>query len=274
MGMPLDFFGVRHAESEANVLYHAEKAGYEISTEQRMRHDSLHRLSSKGVEQARIAGLWIKENIGDLRRTFDACYVSHFMRARETAAHLGGKNLSWRVHSMLYERDWGHFGSIPINERPLVYPRTHRLQEDAPLFARLEGGESLAGDVTLRVRDFLDEVKNKWSGRRVLVVTHGEVMKIFRSELEDMSPETWQAVDKDKSQELENCAILWYTRANPDNPNDIRPYLGWRRIIQPNDLANSPFGGEWQKLPDKTYMSGAELLESVEKIPHLLKDDS
>jgi hypothetical protein len=84
-----------------------------------------------------------------------------------------------------------------------------------------------------------------------------------------MLPEQWHAVDRDKSQRIGNCAILWYTRTNPEDASDIRPYLGWRRMIQPDDLAHSPFNGEWQALPDDRFMTGAELLESVENIPRL-----
>lgn len=85
-----------------------------------------------------------------------------------------------------------------------------------------------------------------------------------------MLPEQWHAVSKDGSQRIGNCAILWYTRANPDNKDDVRPHIGWRRMIQPDNLRKSPFGGEWQELPDDRFMTGEELLASVNKVPRLL----
>lgn len=170
---------------------------------------------------------------------------------------------------MLHERDWGHFGTTPRSEQAVKFPRTAQLKHDAPLYARLDGGEALADSVTLRVRDFRDTAKRKWDGKRLLAVTHGDTIGVVRYVFEYMLPETWHDVAKDEKQRIGNCAILWYTRTNPEDANDVRPYIGWRRMIQPDDMAKSPFNGEWQALPDDRFMSGEELLESVEAIPRI-----
>lgn len=109
----------------------------------------------------------------------------------------------------------------------------------------------------------------KWANRRLIAVTHGDVMGVVRYVFEDMLPEQWHEVAKDKSPKIGNCAVLWYTRVNPETPEDVRPYVGWRRMVQPDDLARSPFNGEWCKLPDNRFMSGSELIESVERVPRL-----
>lgn len=274
MGMPLDLVFVRHGQSEANILQQAEKDGRELDLplELRDRPDWMQRLTPHGVEQAQAAGAWILENIGDIGETFEARYYSSFIRARETAAHLGGAALTWRKHSMLHERDWGHFGTTPRSEQAEKFPRTAKLKHEAPLYARLDGGEALADGVTLRVRDFRDTAKRKWDGKKLIAVTHGDTIGVVRYVFEDMLPEQWQTVDKDKSQRIGNCAILWYTRTNPNDQNDVRPYIGWRRMIQPDDIGNSPFGGEWQALPDDRFMTGEELLASVNKVPRLFPD--
>lgn len=274
MGMPLDLLFVRHGESEANILQRAEKDGLtlDLPPELRDRPDWMQRLTPHGVEQAKAAGSWILNNIGEIGDTFEARYYSSFIRARETAANLGGSALTWRKHSMLHERDWGHFGTTPKNEQADKFPRTSQLKHDAPLYARLDGGEALADSVTLRVRDFRDTAKRKWDNKRLIAVTHGDVIGVVRYVFEDMLPEQWHEVDKDTSQRIGNCAILWYTRINPKIPTDIRPYIGWRRMIQPDNLALSPFGGEWQELPDNRFMSSAELLLSVENVPRLFSE--
>jgi broad specificity phosphatase PhoE len=276
MGMPLDLVFVRHGQSEANVLQQAEKDGRVLDLPQdlRDRPDWMQRLTPHGVDQAKAAGAWITENIGDIGDTFEARYYSSFIRARETAAHLGGAALTWRKHSMLHERDWGHYGTTPRNEQAGKFPRTTQLKHDAPLYARLDGGEALADSVTLRVRDFRDTAKRKWDGKRLIAVTHGDTIGVARYVFEDMLPEQWHEVDKDKSQRMGNCAILWYTRTNPNNQDDVRPYIGWRRMIQPDDIPKSPFGGEWQELPDDRFMTSEELLTSVEKVPRLFSDDN
>lgn len=56
-------------------------------------------------------------NIGDIGDIFEARYYSSFIRARETAEHLGSTSLAWRKHNMLHERDWGHFGITPRSEQ-------------------------------------------------------------------------------------------------------------------------------------------------------------
>jgi broad specificity phosphatase PhoE len=274
MGMPRDLVFVRHGESEANVLQQAEKEGrsFDLPPELRDRPDWMHRLSPKGVEQAQIAGQWIAENIGDLADTFDARYYSSFIRARETAAHLGGTALLWRKHSMLHERDWGHYGSTVRDQRASIYPRTYQLRKAAPLYARLDGGEALADSVALRVRDFRDTAMRKWDDKRLIAVTHGDVINVVRYVFEDMLPEDWHRAHDDPAQNIGNCAVLWYTRTNPSDVDDVRPYIGWRRMVQPDDLDHSPFNGEWVELPDDRFMSGEELLESVEKIPRLTSE--
>ncbi len=84
--------------------------------------------------------------------------------------------------------------------------------------------------------------------------------------LEHMLPEEWDAADNDKSQRINNCGIIWYTRVDPTNALKSAPYLKWRRMIYPDNPSQSPYGGEWVELPGKRQFTGAELLESVERI--------
>lgn len=41
------------------------------------RHSSAYRLTDVGIDQAKVAGQWIRENIGD---RFDRYYTSEFVR--------------------------------------------------------------------------------------------------------------------------------------------------------------------------------------------------
>jgi broad specificity phosphatase PhoE len=276
MAMPKDLLFIRHGQSEANLLQQADKEGFtdQLPEELRTRPDWMHRLTDKGIEQATIAGEWIADNIGPVEDTFEARYCSNFMRARETAAYIGGMACMWRPHNLIHERDWGHFGMTPRAEQPTVFPITSKLKEEAPLFARFDGGEALADNVTLRVRDFRATVKRKWDGKKLIAVTHGDVIGVVRYVFEDMLPEDWHEVDRDKSQRIGNCAILWYTRQNPEDASDVRDYIGWRRMINPENEAASPFGGQWCELPDRRFMTGKELLASAEHAPRLVANQT
>lgn len=274
MPLPLDIIFVRHGQSEANIIDQVEEDGGspQLIKSLRERPDWAHRLTPQGIEQAKITGLWIKDNIGDITKTFKARYYSPFIRARETAAYLSTPETTWRKHNMLHERDWGHYGTVSKAEQASRFPRTFQMHKEAPLYARLDGGEALADNVALRVRDFRDTIRRKWSDQKVIVVTHGETISVARYVFEGMLPEEWQKATEDKSQYISNCSILWYTRVNPNDPRDIRPYIAWRRMIRPDDIAKSPFGGEWQEIPDYRFMTAKEMLDTVDKIPRLLAD--
>lgn len=272
MGAPRNVVFVRHGESEANVLQAADKEGRgsELPEALRMRPDWMHRLTPKGVEQAKAAGRWLLEHYGPPEDYFDAIYCSQFIRARETASYLTAPEGMWRPHGMIHERDWGIFGAVPREKQEELFPHTVHMRKEAAWYARLDGGEALGDNVALRVRDFKQTLFEKWEGRNVLVVTHGDVIKASRYVFEEMLPEQWHAVDRDKSQDIGNCALVCYSEENPDDPADIRNYLNWRRMIQPDDLPASPFGGEWQEIQRSRLMSAAALRETVEVIPRLL----
>lgn len=274
MAAPNNVVFVRHGESEANVLQEAEDNGQAdmLPQELRLRPDWMHRLTPKGVAQAMAAGRWLTEQFGPIEEYFDGRYSSAFVRARETASYLGKDDGLWRPHSMLHERDWGEYGITPHNEQEARFAYAHHMKKVAPLYAVLPGGESLANDVALRVRNFKATLfdKDKWEGKNVLTVTHGDVINVVRYIFEEMLPEQWHDMKEDKTQRIGNCAILWYTRTNPEDAEDVRPYLNWRKMVQPDDEAKSPFGGEWQEVQRSRIMTAAELRASAERIPRLL----
>lgn len=271
MSMPRNLLLVRHGQSEANVLQGYEKRGetHNLPEALRTRPDWEHRLSEEGVQQAEIAGKWIADNVGVVEEWFDVRYVSSFIRARETAAYLGGAAAVWTIHPMLHERDWGEFGETPRSIQQEVFPRTARMREIAPLFARLDGGEAIADNVAMRIRSFRDTLMRK-PDENVLVVAHGDILSTARYILEEMLPEQWQAIEDDPSQRIANCSVLWYSRVNPNDVNDVRSYLNWRRMVEPNNLSRSPFEGQWIEIPRTNVLNGRELLESAKAVEKLI----
>lgn len=272
MSIPRRAVFIRHGQSEANVVQETEKRGevHPHAEAVRARPDWQQRLTDYGYTQGDMAGAWLENNLGGVR-TFDARYASPYIRTRETAVALSrGVEVQWRSHQLIHERDWGHFGRIPRADQPTHFPLTHKFREASPLYARLDGGEALADDVAVRVKNYRAMLKAKWAGKSVLTVTHGDVISVVRYTFEDMLPEEWEAIDADKSQRIGNCAILEYVSLNPNDETDERPYFAWRRMVNPVEPEASPFGGEWQELPDRRFRMTTELQASVDAYPPLL----
>ncbi|HEY8885943.1 MAG TPA: histidine phosphatase family protein [Candidatus Microsaccharimonas sp.] len=271
MAMPNELVFVRHGQSEANIIQKAGKAGqpHDMESVINDRPDWRQRLSPKGIEQARLAKVWIDENMGGVA-VFDALYVSSFLRTRETAAHLSGNSdARWTIDDRLIERSWGSFGATPIEERGTQFPHTVKMQQATSWFTRFDGGENMP-DVSGRYRDFQGTLHREMSEKKVLVVSHGDFINVSRYNIERMLPEQWEDMDKGDQYTLRNCTIVRYSRINPDDPQDIREKLRWRQMIYPDAIHESPDGAAWVELPIRQRFIGSELLEQVEIAPPLL----
>ncbi|HEX8390640.1 MAG TPA: histidine phosphatase family protein [Candidatus Saccharimonadales bacterium] len=271
MAMPRDLIFVRHGQSEANIVQKNDNHNLssEVAASIFGRPDWQQRLTIQGIEQAKYAGKWICREIGDLS-SFDALYVSPFLRTRETAAHLGGPELQgWTVDDRLVERSWGVYGSLPRAEQRAQYPRTAEAKRINPWYIRLDGGESMP-DVYGRFRDFQGTLHREQADKRVLVVSHGDFINVARYGVERMLPEGWEEMDATPEYTIRNCTVLHYSRVNPADPTDIRPKLAWRRYTYPDKPTASPDGGEWVALPDRQRFSGEDLLAQIELAPNLI----
>jgi broad specificity phosphatase PhoE len=271
MAMPNELVLIRHGESEANIVQKRDDHGVdpEITRNLFLRPDWKHRLTPAGVEQATQAGEWIAAHIGGVA-SFDALYVSPFLRTRETAAYLGGMEQGdWTIDDRLVERSWGVYGKLPRAEQRAEYPRTAEEKRLNPWYTRLDGGESMP-DVYARFRSFQETLHRERAGQRVLAVTHGDFINATRYGVERMTPEEWEQLDEDARYTIRNCTILQYSRINPHDPEDIRDKIHWRRYTYPNNPAASPDGGEWIELAARRRYLGSELLKQVEVSARLI----
>lgn len=272
MSMPNELVFVRHGQSEANIIQKADKDGVHHEMEQQIndRPDWQQRLSQKGIEQARMAGEWIRDNLGEVA-TFDFRYFSPFLRTRETAGYLTGDEefRGWIHDDRIVERSWGIYGALPKEEREKIFARTAKLYNQSPWYVKLDGGESRY-EVSGRWRDFQSTLHREADGKRVIVVTHGDFIGIARYNIERMLPEQFEQMEEDEMQAIKNCTIVHYSRINPNDATDVRDKLNWRRMIHPTEVENSPFGGHWVELPPRPQYTGADLLEQAEYAPRLL----
>lgn len=276
MGMPDYLTLIRHGESEANVIQKADDDGTidqfspEVVRAIRERPDWEQRLTLRGVQQAITGGKWLEEN-GLSLPTFDAAYSSFYVRARETAYNIDPTYNFLRPHSTIHEQDWGAYGEATPDEQQEMFARTYRQHKHNPMFARLDGGESPL-DTTTRLRDWRDTLSRKWDGKRVAAIMHGGTMMSMEAMIERWLPEDYAAVKSDKQRRVRNLTMMSFRRSNPDDPEDIRDHPNWRQIIYPDDVSNSPFGGEWVQLEDRRFLGSTALRASIEAIPRLLLD--
>ena len=266
--MPNDLIFIRHGESEANVIQDLERKGeiHDLHREISSRADWEQRLTKLGTIQAESVGAWLDDVMGGIR-SFDGCFVSPFMRARETASHIGGDD--WIIDDRITERFRGVYGvesfSRAINEDALAELKT------SPWYARVDGSESMQ-DVFHRYRTFQDSLRRNHAGQRVIAVAHGDFIKAARYAIEWLLPETWMSEEKIAELRLPNGGIVHYTRVNPFNPMEVSHSIKWRRVIFPLDIANSPFKGSWQELDIKRRYTSKELKKTVDKVKPLLSD--
>jgi broad specificity phosphatase PhoE len=276
MAMPNQLVFIRHGFSEANTVHRVDKEGgtHPLEAEINGRPDWQQRLSKKGIEQAIQAKAWIDENLGGLA-LFDVRYVSPFLRTRETAAYLSGPgtDVTWTIDDRIAERSWGNYGRVPRAEQRALFPHTAAMQKLTPWYVRFDGGESMP-DVFTRFRDFQGTLHREFGGGRVAVVAHGDLMNVARYAIERMTPEQWEAMDGDPRYTIRNCSILQYSRMNPDNEDDVREKITWRRMVYTDKVDGkvvaSPDNGEWIELPPRQHYTADELLAQVEMAPALL----
>ena len=274
MPMPNEIVFIRHGLSEANVIHKLDKSGeapHEKAQEIQDRPDWQQRLSARGVEQAKAAGEWVEKNLGGIA-SFDALYVSPFLRTRETAAHIAGvADVEWTVDDRIAERSWGVYGTVAKAEQRALYPKTALLQELTPWYVRFDGGESMP-DVYGRFRDFQGTLHREQDSRKVMVVSHGDFMNVARYGIERMLPEQWEAMDRDSRYTIRNCSVIHYSRVNPEDPHDVRDKISWRRMIYTDSPETSPDGGAWVELPGRQRFRGTDLLKQVEMAPKIIEE--
>jgi broad specificity phosphatase PhoE len=261
-GMPTNLVLVRHGESEGNVATSLSKKDDDsMFTETFInRHSSTWMLTEKGKQQARIAGKWIKKEIGNI---FDRYYVSDYDRAKQTAALLGLLKAQWMVTFYLREREWGDLDVLPFKKRKEKFQENLRRREIDPFYWTPTGGESMA-NLCLRLETkILDTLHRECDQKNVVLVVHGEVMWAFRYILERLThPDIMRLEHSDSPYDkIHNGQILHYTRIDPVS-GEMAPYLNWMRSVCPNNLLLS--SNRWEKIKRKRF-SNRELLWEVKR---------
>lgn len=167
---------VRHGQSESNLH------GY-------MNSDVLveNHLTELGVEQA------IAEAKKISKLSPDIIICSPMMRARETAEYITkGIDFSGEFHidERLRELEFGVFEGKTYQEF-LEFRDKHLFFHNA-----FEGGESYR-DVVIRIGQLIDELEEKYTGKKILLVGHGAIGQALHTlEHGYTDTEAWQTLDQ------------------------------------------------------------------------------
>jgi probable phosphoglycerate mutase len=135
-------------------------------------------LSSAGIKQAETLAKYIADNKIDIHIIIS----SPMKRAVETAKIIG-KSISVSVFTdaRLTEQNYGSFEGIDRYDKGFLNNKRN--------FAfTFSGGESQLR-LAVRVYSFLDEIKEKYKDKNVLVVSHGGVCRIINTYFEEVTNE-------------------------------------------------------------------------------------
>lgn len=258
--MPVDLVFVRHGRSEGNEAREKSKRGDDrhYTPEFRSRRNREWRLTDAGIQQAKAAGRWIRDNI---REEFFRYDTSEYLRARETAAHLRLPAARWTQDILLRERSWGHADFVmPEGERFEQFAAELAARREDPCYWRPPDGESLA-DVCLRVEWVLGRLRRDYAGHSCILVTHEDVMWAARFVLERLTQERWREMllSDDPREKIHNGQVLHYTRRDPDT-GELGPRMRWVRSVCPWDAGRS--SNRWQPIEPPSF-SNDELLASL-----------
>lgn len=256
---------VRHGQSEGNLLV---KSAYgsnpDLYNQLVDMPDNRVRLTPAGVTQAQLVGAWLRQ---EFPYGFARHVVSPYVRAVETAGHLGLEDASWRISRTVRERDKGDVQHMP--EHAFLSSDAHRDSARTyvanPVYWRAPGGEAMADVAQNRVSRLLDDLSGPPMSRPVLVVTHGRFMQAFQAVVEGLDDEQFRELFL--AGELPNGSVLHYTCQDPFT-GEVSEQYSWSRVCTPGGSDDAGFG-QWRQVNQPVYTSSG-LLDMAAKSPRLL----
>lgn len=168
------------------VIRHGE---VDLNTQGLINAHNNYSLNKKGIEQAKEASKRIKE------LDLDLIFCSPLQRTVETCEYINFKKIPVKYDGRLVERDAGNlqYKSVEIIDQNIWYDRTKTL-----LYENTEGFKSILD----RVKEFLDELKENYYDKNILLVTHGDTFRAiyayFNAEVTD---------NEIREYKKENCEI-------------------------------------------------------------------
>ena len=169
------FFLLRHAQSESNLknLVVSEEKGKEIFP-----------LTIRGKKEVKKLAEELK------KKKIDFIFSSPLSRTRETAEIIAQSlKVPLKVDERLKEIQVGVFNLKHVKDYESYFSDQRERITKKPI-----GGENLE-NVAKRVVNFIEEVNKKYQGKRILIVSHGDPLRIIAGK---MSAQPWDKILKSK----------------------------------------------------------------------------
>ena len=120
---------------------------------------------------------------------FDIIITSPLKRTSKTAELLNSYNVEIIEDERLKERSYGKFEGLKTNEILKKYPEIETFKVNGlPYWINVPTAETY-DEVKARVSNFIEDIKKKYAGKRVLVVSHGDTLDMFYAILNNLPNE-------------------------------------------------------------------------------------
>jgi valyl-tRNA synthetase len=120
---------------------------------------------------------------------FDLIITSPLKRTSETAKLLNAYNVPMIEDDRLKERHYGKFEGLKTDEILKIHPEIKTLDVNGLQYWIEVPTAETYEDVKKRVIDFLADIKKKYHGKKVLVVSHGDTLDMFYAVLNNLPNE-------------------------------------------------------------------------------------
>ena len=152
-------------------------------------------LNKRGREQAKKAAEITQ------KLEFDQIYSSDLKRAKNTALMISReKNSEIKESKQLREMNFGDWEGLSFAEIKKQYSDLASAWQQDPVHNYPPGGEKLS-DFKFRIEAFFQKIIERYQGNKILVVTHGGVIKLYLTAVLSIKLENfWQF-------QIDNCSL-------------------------------------------------------------------
>lgn len=229
---------IRHGETDGNAFMYRSKFLGDNSgfSEEFRKSDSFGwKLTDEGRVQAQLVGEWLKKQIK--LSDFQLFHSAH-LRTEETAKLIFPDEL-WKIEPLVVGRVWGGIECVPFSEHgDYCFSRGYKKLPNG-FFEKYPNGESME-TVWLRVKLFLEKLE-----KSAVVVTHGEVIQMFRVIIENISPTSYLRLETN-SNHIRNGQVVWYSSQDPVLKHCLGSF-SFKRLFF------SKIETDWTNLPAKSF---------------------